>query len=512
MSLQSTESAAADPTPGAAASGDPATAGQPGRLAAGRLRVWDIVFFVVSAAAPLTVVASSAPLAFSLGGIGAAGAMLVCGVVLILFAVGFTAMSQHVRNTGAFYAYVGRGLGKPAGVGIAFVTLFAYVALSVSFYGLIGAYTELTVSALLGIDVSWVVWALVFALLIAVLGHRKVDVGAKVLAVLLTAEVGILLLISIAVLVNGGPEPMGAATFEPANILFAGGAGALFVLGFGAFIGFEGTAIYAEEAKDPARTIPKATYIAVAFLAVFYAFTFWILTVAFGEQGILAFAATDDFMSMTFIAADGYLGGWAAVVVEVLIITSFFACLLAFHNASSRYMFSLGREGLLPAIVARTGERSRSPYVASAVIVAVAIVAILVFALAGADPWLELGMWTYAIGVSGVIFAQGVAAVAVVFFFAKDRRGHGWFRVVAAPALGAVGLIGAYLIIVLNFDVVSGLVGVENLPMILPAPALFIAGIVMGLVIKRREPALYGRLAETLPEPDWSAEQPIKLS
>ena len=81
------------------------------------------VFFVVSAAAPLTVAASSAPLAFLVGGIGAPGAMLASGIVLILFAIGFTAMSRYVRNTGAFYAYAAAGLGKPVGVGIAFVTM-----------------------------------------------------------------------------------------------------------------------------------------------------------------------------------------------------------------------------------------------------------------------------------------------------------------------------------------------------------------------------------------------------
>ncbi|BDZ54232.1 hypothetical protein GCM10025870_13050 [Agromyces marinus] len=97
--------------PGAPTSEPPGSGA--GQLARGRLRVWDIVFFVVSAAAPLTVVASAAPTTLRLGGIGAAGAILVCGVVLILFAVGFTAMSRHVRNTGAFYAYASRASASP---------------------------------------------------------------------------------------------------------------------------------------------------------------------------------------------------------------------------------------------------------------------------------------------------------------------------------------------------------------------------------------------------------------
>ncbi|GAA1060701.1 APC family permease [Agromyces bracchium] len=476
----------------------PTDAGAPGRLAGGRLRVWDIVFFVVSAAAPLTVVASAAPTTLRLGGIGAAGAILICGVVLILFAVGFTAMSRHVRNTGAFYAYASKGIGKPAGIGTALVTVFAYIALSLSFYGFLGFFAALTFTSLFGIDLPWPIWSLVAAGLVAFLGYRKVDVGAKVLAVLLTAEVGILLVLSIGVLLNGGPEPWSAAPFAPEHVLFAPGVAALFVTGFGAYIGFEGTAIYSEEAKDPARTVPIATYVAVGFLAVFYAFTFWVITVAFGVEGVLDLVATDAFTETVFIAGDQYLGAWAAVALQVLVVTSFFACLLAFHNASSRYLFSLSREGLLPAPLARTHPTTRAPHVASTVIAGLAVVAILVAWATGADPILQLGIWSYGTGVAGLVFAQSVAAISVIGFFARDRRGHGLFRVVIAPVLGAAGLITGFLLIVLNFEFVTGLDPVTNLVLILPTPILFVAGIVWGLAIRRRDPAHYRRLAEPI--------------
>ncbi|WP_438854636.1 APC family permease [Agromyces sp. M3QZ16-3] len=467
-----------------------------GRLAGGRLRVWDIVFFVVSAAAPLTVVASGAPTTMRLGGIGAAGAILICGVVLVLFAVGFTAMSRYVRNTGAFYAYASQGLGKPLGIGTALVTVFAYIALSVSFYGFLGLFAQLTFANLLGLDLPWPIWSLIAAGCVAFLGYRKVDVGAKVLAVLLTAEVGILLVLSIAVLVNGGPEPLSAAPFAPENVFLAPGVAALFVIGFGAYIGFEGTAIYSEEAKDPSRTVPIATYIAIGFLAVFYAFTFWVLTVAFGAEGVLELVAGDDFESTVFIAGEQYLGAWAGGVLQVLIVTSFFACLLAFHNASSRYLYSLSREGLLPKPLARTHPTSHAPHVASTTIAAIAVVAILIAWATGADPLLQLGIWAYAAGVAGLVFAQAVAAVSVVGFFAKDRRGHGWFRVIGAPVLGAAGLIAGFLLIALNFQYVSGLDGLPNLLLLLPTPVLFVAGIVWGLVLRRRNPAQYAELAE----------------
>ncbi|MFT4231702.1 MAG: APC family permease [Leucobacter sp.] len=471
-----------------------------GTLAKGKLGTFDIVFFVVSAAAPLTVAVSSAPLAFLVGGIGAPGAMLASGVVLILFAIGFTAMSRFVRNTGAFYAYAAAGLGKPIGVGVAFITIVAYAFLCLCFYALLGFYADLTFSHLFGIEIHWSVWSAVSVLIIGILGYRRIDVGAKVLAVLLTAEITILLIISIAILLqNGGTiGEATAASFDPRNVFFASGASALFVFGFGAFLGFEGTVIYAEEAKRPSRTVPRATYIAIVFLAVFYAFTFWTLTIAFGVDGVIELANADNFEEMMFIAGDNALGAWAGVVMEILIVTSFFACTLAFHNACSRYLFSLGREGLLPSRLALTHPRMHSPHIASASLTAITLIAIVIGGLSGTDPFLGIGLWSYAIGVAGLVFSQGVAAVSVVGFFWKDRRGYGVWHVVIAPVLGALGLLTAFLVIATHFDIVSGVEGPVNWAMLACVPLIFAAGIVVAVVIRKRSPERYAALTQSV--------------
>ncbi|MFV0374114.1 APC family permease [Microbacterium sp.] len=470
-----------------------------GTLAAGRLRVWDIVFFVMSAAAPLTVVVSAAPAAFHLGGIGAPGAMLFAAGVLLLFSFGYTAMSSHVRNAGAFYAYVGRGMGKPAGVGIAFVTVLAYTLLAVAFHTFFGFFAQLTVGNLLGLDVPWWIWSTISLVLVGILGSRKIDVGARVLAVLLTAEVAILVILAVAVLLNGGPEPASAAPFSFQAVFGGPGVAALIVIAFGAFLGFEGTAIYAEEAVNPTKTIPRATYIAVIFLGVFYAFSFWIVTLAFGVDGVIEMAMRDDYTEMIPIAADQYLGAWASVVVQILIVTSFFACVLAFHNATSRYLFALGRERLLPAALGRTNARTGAPAVASTVVAALCAIPIAIAAVLGADPYLNLAFWTYAVGVFGVIFAQAVASVSAVTFFARNRRGHSVWRVLIAPALGALGLLVALTLVASNFEVVSGVEGAMNIWLLLPTPLLFIAGIVVGLMLRRRDPGAYATLTQSIP-------------
>lgn len=469
-----------------------------GRLAAGKLGTWDIVFFVISAAAPLTVVLSGAITSFRLGGIGAPGAMLFCGAILICFALGFTAMSKSVRNAGAFYAYVARGLGKPAGLAVSSVTVFAYLALVICFYGFIGFFAEFTFAELFGLQLPWGVYSILAVLLVAFLGYRKVDVGAKVLAVLLTLEVGILLVFAIAALANGGPEPWSLAPFSFDSVFLAPAAGTLFVIGFGAYLGFESTAIYAEEAKRPERTIPRATIIAVGFLAIFYAFTFWILTVAFGVDGVIELARSDAFEVMVIMGTEDLAGAWAAFVMKILIVTSFFACVLAFHNACTRYFFSLGREGLLPRALGRTSAKSQSPAAASLTLSALCLIVVVIAILVQADPFLGLALWTYATGVQGLVFAQAIAAIAVLFYFLKDRRGYSVWRVIVAPAVGALGLILGYILIITNFEVVTGLEGPINGWLLLPTPILFVGGLITGFVLKARKPAYYATLTESV--------------
>ena len=95
------------------------------------------------------------PVAIVLGnGAAVPGAYLAAGIVLLLFSVGYAAMSQRVTNAGAFFAYVGRGLGIGPGVGSAYVSLVAYLAIQLAIYGFFGAVMAGQMDAKLGIDLS----------------------------------------------------------------------------------------------------------------------------------------------------------------------------------------------------------------------------------------------------------------------------------------------------------------------------------------------------------------------
>lgn len=77
----------------------------------GHLGTAGVVFMVIAAAAPLTVIGGNMPLAMGLGnGAGAPVGFIIAATVLLLFSIGFVTMTPHVREAGAFFSYVTEGL------------------------------------------------------------------------------------------------------------------------------------------------------------------------------------------------------------------------------------------------------------------------------------------------------------------------------------------------------------------------------------------------------------------
>ena len=188
--------------------------------------------------------------------------------------------------------------------------------------------------------------------LIAVLGYRQVDLSLKVLGVLVAAEFIIVLILDVAILVKGGAggsSGLSGSSFTP-GALMSGSLAIALLFNSASFIGFEATTIYSEEAKDPKRTVPRATYVAVLTIGLFYTVTTWLMVNAQGGQGLQEYIGglKPDPTAFLFVLSDTYIGSNLTTVMTLLFATSVFAALLAFHNAVARYFFALGREGLLP--------------------------------------------------------------------------------------------------------------------------------------------------------------------
>lgn len=145
----------------------------------GLLGTGDIIFMILACAAPMGVLAGIIPLALAFGnGAGMPGTQLLVCIVMLLFAMGYVRMIPHVRNAGAFYAYIALSLNKEAGVAAACVAFTAYVCATASVLGamaaglIIAAITYLSLanySALTGTDMVAVnSLPLLFAILIAI--------------------------------------------------------------------------------------------------------------------------------------------------------------------------------------------------------------------------------------------------------------------------------------------------------------------------------------------------------
>ncbi|MEU3608079.1 APC family permease [Streptomyces sp. NPDC035033] len=474
---------------------------QPPGLRTGTLTTSDITFFVVSAAAPLTVMAGVAPVALLLGGIGAPAGYLLAGLTLTVFAVGFTTMSRHVRSGGAFYAYITRGLGVPLGIAAALVAMLGYNGMEIGVYGLLGSATSDTAAAF-GLNVPWLPVSLAGLLVIWYGGYRSIDFGAKVLGVLLVAETGILVLLAGGVLLDGGADGLSLAGFAPGHVL-TGGMAAVLAFAFAAFTGFESTVIYRREARDPDRTVPRATYLAVAFLGVFYAFVVWTVVQAFGDDEVVR-AAAEDPGGLFFAAVTTYVGAWAADLMHVLIVTSVLASLLAFHNAINRYALALAEEGVLPKALGRIHPRHRSPYVAGAAQTALGAVVVLAFALAGADPYQQLLLWVNTPGMLGLMLLQLLAALAVPCFFRRIPHREGVWRTLVAPVAAFVLLAGAIVLVTANIELFTAASTAVNTVLVALAPAVLVLGLLLARRLRRTRPEVYARFAA---EPDPQGEE-----
>lgn len=160
-------------------------------------------------------------------------------------------------------------------------------------------------------------------------------------------EVAVVVVFDTFVFSDDGPEGVATAPFT-ADAFAGGGFGLAMLYAALCFIGFESSAIYREEAKDPETTIPRATYLAVTAIGIFYMVSAWALLTALGPKGVEAARAGGDVSKMFNDRAAQYVSGAVPDIVTVLVITSTFACLIATHNAVARYGYSLGRDGVLP--------------------------------------------------------------------------------------------------------------------------------------------------------------------
>lgn len=458
------------------------------------LGVTSIVLMVVAAAAPMAVAVATTPII-----LGASGSIavplffLLAALILVLFTVGFTRMSRHVKNAGAFASYIQAGLGRIQGIGAATLAILSYSGLLLATSSYIGVSLGSVMSRYSGFDGAWWVYSLVVLIIVGALGYRDIELSSNVLAVVLFVEVAAVLFLNIAILSHGGATGVDPQSLLPVE-LTTGHPGLGLMFSFFAFFGFEATAVFRSEARDPDRTIPRATYAAVIFIGLFYAFSAFAVVVGVGAPRAVE-AATLDPENLVLDLASMYAGPVFSDVIQVLLVTSLFACILSFHNVVTRYTFTLGRRGVLQSRLGVISPKHGAPSAASLAVSVWSVAAMVMIIATGIDPVTESYTWLSGAATLGLVALMTLASVAVIIFFRGQPRPKSLWQTVIAPGLAAIGLGAVLVLVAANFTaLISDPVSAWVVAILVVVS--YLVGITLAVRMKRASPDMYAKLAE----------------
>ncbi|MEU6663873.1 APC family permease [Streptomyces sp. NPDC046821] len=464
-----------------------------GRLR-GSLGIPHLIFTLLAYNGPLIGAVAYQPIVVGYGnGVGAPTAFILGGVVLMLFALGFVAMSSGIEQPGGFYSFVAAGLGRRAGMGAAFVAIAGYYVISVSNFSFFGLSVNGLFARFGWHQEPWWLYAVPLLLFCGVLGYFRIDVSAKVLSILLVAELVIVGFYDAMVVVKGGAHGLTANFLHP-QYAFSGSLGVALLFAAMMYGGFEATVVFRHEVKDPDRSIPRATYMFIVGIGIFYAFTTWVTVEGLGEGKAKAAALADPSGSV-LTTMNKYAGLFTVDATSVLLNTSVIAASLALYNVLSRYVFRLAADGVLPRSLGTAHPRHHSPHRASVATGATLMVGVVAAALVGVDAnafYAQLaGIFSY-----GLFFLFVLTNIAVLVFLNRPPmvQKFGVWRRLIAPVLSLAGLSVVLYLGLTNITVLLPVSQTVGTCLIGGLYVLFVAGFVFAHSIKKRRPEVYARL------------------
>jgi amino acid transporter len=509
-------------------------------LARNALGLPQILFCIVTGSAPLAAMMFNDPLSGLGIGISVPSAFWVAAISFTLFSVGYVEMARRVTTAGGFYSYTSYGFGRIIGLGTAIGIVVAYALFAAGVNGVTTYFATTSFKDLFSISMDWRIWAAILIILLFTITYFHVETVARILGICLLGELFILFVFSFAVLFKGGgPDGILWSALNPFGMVGSGvgvsgaakvfGASAAGVGFFGAYwswVGFEMAPNYAEEARNPKKMMAYAIYISCIGLGVVYTFWSWMLVSAYGnskqqwpwavstQYGIKTAPASvglpkGDYANVFYPVAHQFVGTWMKDLFELLIITGSFACSLAFWNTTNRYLFSMGREGILPRMLGKTHSSHKSPFVATLLTLIFVIIMTLIFAtgLAGgaqrdalgigvSNPLValsQIGTWLPFQGNLLLFPIMALCSIAILTYFLRDARdGFHPFKTLIAPILGA-GTIGfaVYLMISNRAALTTG----KNTGWVFASPfiaiAVFAVGLLLGFAYQRWSKARY---------------------
>jgi amino acid transporter len=282
------------------------------------------------------------------------------------------------------------------------------------------------------------------------------------------------------------------AAFRPNGLAVASIGLAMFIA-FWSWTGFESTVMYGEESRNPKKIIPIATLIAVTGVGVFYIFVSWMTIAGNGAAESITLSTSANPLDLFFHPTETFVGHWAVLTMEWLMITGSFACAMAFHNAAARYGYALGREGLLPRHLGRTHPRHGSPYLASIVQTIVAVAWLCGFAVFHKDPYLDAFVLLAVLGTFSLLIVQTITMAAVFRYFRHHHPEENVWRTKVAPIAGGLGMAAVVVLMINNLDTAAGPAASTLLFKLVPyiSGGLFLWGAAQALYLRKVDPVKY---------------------
>ncbi|MDQ3413817.1 MAG: APC family permease [Verrucomicrobiota bacterium] len=285
-------------------------------------------------------------------GAGAPLAFLACAAAMVIFVTSFAIAGSRVSATGGLYAYVETAFGRYIGF-IAGVLYFLTAILASS--GIVALVAD-TIGALAPIFAHGVMHFLVVLLvfgLLAWVNIRGIQSGARAVWIVTVAKLlPLFVFIAVGIFFVRGSD---ALTIEWPGAPSLG-RGILLLLF--AFVGIEVALMPSGEVKDPARTVPRAIYLALGLTTVLY------LLIQVVAQGILGDTLGKYPTAPLAQAASHFLGEPGRKLMLTGASISAFGFLVSDVLSSPRVLFAFGRDRFLPKAFAHVHPRFRTPDIA----------------------------------------------------------------------------------------------------------------------------------------------------
>jgi amino acid transporter len=308
---------------------------------------------------------------------------IIAGIAAGLAAICYAEMASAVPVSGSAYSYCYATLGELAAIGVAACLLLEYgvsgAAVAVGWSQYLNKLLDNIFGSHLPQAISVGPWdaehgfinvpAIVLVAMCAVLLIRGASQSAKANAVMVVIKLSVLVIFAaIAFTAFKADRFKDLAPFGVSGVSLA--AGTIFF----AYIGLDAVSTAADEVKDPQHTMPRAIIYALLIVTGIHVL---VAVAAVGSQPWQAFKGEEAVLAVILDHITGNTAGSTLVCAGAVI--SIFSVTLVTLYGQTRILFTMGRDGLLPATFAKVNPRTMTP-VGNTVIVAlvVAVLAALV--------------------------------------------------------------------------------------------------------------------------------------